>query len=313
MTCAFKASIEHTAAYRERGIVAQAGNEAAVGVVRAVDGHRRATVLYRHSAAIDYPSYHSACILISGVDGACHMQVAERGTAHAAEWCSVYSCKIRLVEGQCVVVAVERTLERVVLAAARHCCHADVVVQLDDLAAVGNAVGDVCGECVPVVGIVYEVRAFRRACTRCRPEHYVDGRAAGAGRATGSARAAIMHPVVAFPSIVVIVARKSFLIFSIIWICQRRGCTVSSLSAITIITAIAAACSYAVETIGSISSPCAVTCGTAAATTTAGTTGTDVVGCTAETAGAAATAAGSSVLVKRIFSSVIATCATTAV
>ena len=158
-----KAANEDTAAYRELGIVAQTGHEAAVGIARAADGHRRDAALDAHRTAIDYIGNQSTRILAAGAPGASRLEVLDGGIAHVAEGGKVLLREVGHVEGQRVAVAVEGALERVGIAGTRHRRDADVAGQLHELAAEGVAAADDCGEVVPVVGAADEVGVVLRA------------------------------------------------------------------------------------------------------------------------------------------------------
>ena len=104
-----ESAVELTAAYRNRRFVAQTGNEAAVGIVRTVDGHRRATVLNSDIVAIEYVCYQTARILSRGLDASSHVQVLDGGVANIAEGSHVLLRPVRLGESQRMAVAVEHT------------------------------------------------------------------------------------------------------------------------------------------------------------------------------------------------------------
>lgn len=158
-----KAANEGTAAYRELGIVAQTGHEAAVGIARAADGHRRDAALDAHRTAIDYLGNQSTRILAAGAPGASRLEVLDGGVAHVAEGGKVLLREVGHVEGQRVAVAVEGALERVGIAGTRHRRDADVGGQFHELADVGSAMADAVGELIPVGGGTDEVGVGLRA------------------------------------------------------------------------------------------------------------------------------------------------------
>ena len=120
-------------------------------------------------------AHNTRCVIAGRSDSTRHGQVLDRGAFDVMERCHALligasACRRAAdADSQCLSIAKESAAEgtggvRTLLAQTYHRRNADAVVQLDVFAVEGDAIVDVCGECVPFGSIVQEVWAFSRAC-----------------------------------------------------------------------------------------------------------------------------------------------------
>ena len=149
--CGGKGSVEDAAFYDDLIVgAAKFAHKAPVGPVAAL-----AAVDVDRTEAVGEPQramrfgHQAAGKLCAGGDGTGHGEILDDRILDMAERSGVVFCSIH-VECQRVPFSVESALERVGIARPHHLVDADVVRELHELAAEGNAAVDNTGEVVPV-------------------------------------------------------------------------------------------------------------------------------------------------------------------
>ena len=118
----------------KRGVDSIAHQSAVVAAayVAAVDSDATAHVDER-DVCRTIATHHTTGILAGGVDDACRLQVLDGAAIGVEERCSILLCG-GVVDSNRMAVAVEGASECKGCGDSRHCCHLDVIGQLQELA-----------------------------------------------------------------------------------------------------------------------------------------------------------------------------------